>query len=354
MIVSVIGARPQFVKAAVLSNEFKKQGIKEEIVHTGQHYDYKMSEVFFEELGLPGLHINLNLGSGTHGRQTADMLTGIEKVLFENIDKVTHVLLYGDTNSTLAGALAASKLNIPIVHVEAGLRSFNRTMPEEINRVVTDHLSGLLFCSSDEGKNQLAKEGISAGVHVVGDLMLDAFTVYGSVAKEKVQLKNIIPESIIDNYHLLTIHRPSNTDNTDNLKEILQALAALSTPIVWPIHPRTKSKIQNLAIPANIILCEPFSYFEMMVALTGAQKVLTDSGGLQKEAYWAKKPCVTIRTETEWVETLNNQWNILTGPNQTKILDAVNTSVVKDSWEELYGNGKAAEKIAAIIQAQLQ
>jgi UDP-N-acetylglucosamine 2-epimerase len=353
MILSVIGARPQFVKAAVLSNAFKKQGIVEEIIHTGQHYDYRMSEIFFEELGLPGLNINLNLGSGTHGKQTADMICGIEDIMLKNREKISHILLYGDTNSTLAGALAASKLNIPIIHVEAGLRSFNRSMPEEINRVVTDHLSSLLFCSSSEGEMQLEKEGITKGVHIVGDIMLDAFKIYGKIAKEKVRLNDILPENIIGNYNLLTIHRPSNTDLRDNLMEIFEAMRSLSTNVVWPIHPRMKSILKDINIPSNVILFEPFSYFEMMIVLAGANKVLTDSGGLQKEAYWAQKPCITIRNETEWVETLHNNWNILTGPDKRKIVEAVNTKVEPGSWKELYGQGNTADKIIQIIRANL-
>lgn len=353
MIVSVIGARPQFVKAAVLSNEFRKHGIKEEIIHTGQHYDYKMSEVFFEELGLPGLSINLNLGSGSHGKQTADMLTGIERVLLERVGKISHVLLYGDTNSTLAGALAASKLNIPVIHVEAGLRSFNKTMPEEVNRILTDHVSDLLFCSSDEGQKHLSDEGITEGVFVVGDIMLDAFTIYGDLAQKKIRIDQILPANIIENYILLTIHRPSNTDNFESLASILQALGRIPADIVWPLHPRIKARVSDFAIPSNVYLSEPFSYFEMMVVLSGARKVITDSGGLQKEAYWAKKPCITVRMETEWVETLHNNWNMLTGPDTENIVNAVDTYVDPASWVELYGSGNTASKISSIIKEHI-
>lgn len=350
MIITVIGARPQFIKAAILSNELRRQGIIEEIIHTGQHYDNRMSEVFFEELDLPGASVNLNIGSGSHGIQTAEMLMGIEKVLLEKKNEISAMLLYGDTNSTLAGAMAASKLSIPIIHVEAGLRSFNRTMPEEINRVLTDHLSALLFCSSNAGKAQLEKEGIKQGVYVTGDIMLDAYAVYGKIASDKINIAEILPADILENYMLLTIHRPSNTDNEKNLSLILNVLSETDTPIVWPVHPRTKTRLETLKIPANIHLFEPFSYFEMLTVLMNCKKVITDSGGLQKEAYWAKKPCVTIRTETEWKETTTNNWNIVTGVEKDKINGALNTVVDSSTWEPLYGNGTAASGMVQIIK----
>jgi len=349
MIFTVIGARPQFVKAAVLSAALQQQGIPEYIIHTGQHYDHKMSGVFFEELMLPGAAINLNIGSGPHGMQTAEMLTGIEKILIEKRAEVSAVLLYGDTNSTLAGALAASKLSIPIIHVEAGLRSYNRDMPEELNRVLTDHLSALLFCSSDQGEKQLAAEGITEGVHIVGDIMLDAFDRYGAIVESKCKLGDVIPGKINENYILLTIHRPVNTDDPAKLQEILAALGELDADIVWPIHPRNRVTLGALNIPGNLHLFEPFSYFEMMLVLSGAKKVITDSGGLQKEAYWAKKPCITIRTETEWVETLENQWNILAGTDQQSIKTAVLTKIDAESWKPLYGDGHSAERMASFI-----
>lgn len=310
MIITIIGARPQFVKAAVLSKEFTKCGISELIIHTGQHYDHNMSGVFFEELGLPGASFNLNSGSGTHAVQTAEILVGIENILIEKAAQVSHVLLYGDTNSTLAGALAAAKLNIPVIHVEAGLRSYNRTMPEEINRITTDHLSSILFCSSEEGKLNLRKEGIQNEVYISGDIMHDAFNIYSEVALGKLDIKNILPENILDDYVLLTIHRPVNTDSDEYLTEILSAFEKVDSNIVWPVHPRNRKNIQKLRIPQNVLLFEPFSYLEMMIVLNTCKKVITDSGGLQKEAYWAKKPCITIRSETEWVETLHNDWKI--------------------------------------------
>ena len=353
MIVTVIGARPQFIKAAVMSAELKQHGIPEFIIHTGQHYDYKMSEIFFQELGLPGADVNLNTGSGNHGFQTAEMLSKIEAILMDKINEVKYVLLYGDTNSTLAGALAASKLNIPIIHVEAGLRSFNRAMPEEINRVLTDHLSSILFCSSDAGKVQLENEGIKQGVYVTGDIMLDAFTVYGKIATDKISIAEILPARILDNYLLLTIHRPSNTNEEKNLSLILDSLSETDTAIVWPVHPRTRAKFKALKIPANIHLFDPFSYFEMLTVLKNCKKVITDSGGLQKEAYWAKKPCVTIRTETEWKETMANNWNIVTCVEKNTIKQAIDTDVNAKTWVSLYGNGNAAANMVKIIAEAL-
>jgi len=349
MIVTVIGARPQFVKAAVLSAALQQKGIPEFLIHTGQHYDHKMSGVFFEELGLPGAAINLNIGSGSHGVQTAEMLAGIEKILLEKRKTVGGVLLYGDTNSTLAGALAAAKLSIPVIHVEAGLRSYNRDMPEELNRVLTDHMSSLLFCSSEQGEKQLAAEGITKGVHVVGDIMLDAFDRYGGIAEAKFRLTDIIPGKIKDNYILLTIHRPVNTDDPVKLQEILSALGALDAAIAWPVHPRNRDGMSSLAIPDNVHLFEPFSYFEMMLVLRGAKKVITDSGGLQKEAYWARKPCITIRSETEWIETCENKWNILAGTNTESIVAAVQTKIDTQTWKPLYGEGHSAARMASLI-----
>lgn len=351
MIVTVIGARPQFVKAAVLSKELNAQGKNEVIIHTGQHYDYKMSEVFFTELGLPGAEINLNVGSGTHATQTGEILIGIERYLLEHLKEISHVLLYGDTNSTLAGALAASKLNIPIIHVEAGLRSFNMAMPEEINRVMTDHVSSLLFCSSEVGVRNLQSEGITNGVYLSGDIMLDAFNVFSSIAAEKIKISQILPEKVANEYFLLTIHRPVNTDSREHLSVILEALGEIKTSIVWPVHPRNGEMITKLKIPSNVFIFEPFSYYEMMVVLNGAKKVVTDSGGLQKEAYWAKKPCITIRSETEWVETLHNNWNILARVDYIDILKALHAEPDQSTWCELYGDGHAGRRIANMIRS---
>ena len=350
MIVSVVGARPQFVKAAVVSQALKEAGLKEEIVHTGQHYDDNMSKVFWDELGIPPYSINLDAASGSHGVQTARIIEKFEQYL-EQLDGLPNcVLLYGDTNSTLAGAIVASKMNIPIVHVEAGLRSFNRTMPEEINRIVTDHLSQLLFCSSEQSAGQLAKEGIADGVHVSGDVMFDAVLRYSVMAGKKISLKEIMP-SPQQEYSLLTLHRPVNTDNSHKLKEIFDGLSKISEPIIWPLHPRMKSRLNGLPLPGNVKIVPPFSYLQMLMVLKNATKVLTDSGGLQKEAYWLQKPCITLRDETEWVETLGNNWNIIAGSDTSRILKAYQTKVDVSTWRPLYGNGQASGKIASIIKS---
>lgn len=354
MIVTVVGARPQFVKASILSKSFKDSGIKEVIIHTGQHYDYKMSQIFFDELGLPGASVNLNIGSGGHGQQTGLMLEGIERFLLNNALKVELVNLYGDTNSTLAGALAAAKLNIPIMHIEAGLRSFNKSMPEEINRVITDHLSSLLFCPSDVSRMHLAKEGITSGVHVVGDIMLDAVKMFRPVATESNHAARILPTHILqEQFSVLTIHRPVNTDNVQNLNNILLGIAKTEHQFVWPLHPRNRKMLEGeITIPANIHICEPFSYFEMLDVLSQCYKVVTDSGGLQKEAYWLQKPCITVRDETEWIETTHDNWNILVAPSPDKILSAFQVKQNIATWHGLYGSGDTAKQITSEVLRQ--
>lgn len=349
MIVTVIGARPQFVKAAVVSKAFQQAGIPEQVIHTGQHYDEKMSAVFWEELGLPDWAINLEAGSGTHGVQTARMIEKMEAFLLSLDPAPKALLLYGDTNSTLAGSVVASKIQLPIIHVEAGLRSFNRSMPEEINRIVTDHLSNILFCSSAQGVEQLATEGITSNVYDVGDVMFDAVQQFSEVAAKKVKLENILPFPGKE-FCLLTLHRPSNTDNDENLHNILTAIASIAMPVLWPLHPRLRQKIKQLTIPSNLHITDPLSYFEMLCALENAYKVFTDSGGLQKEAYWLRRPCITLRTETEWVETCHHNWNIITGPDTAAIQQAFAINVSHQTWMPLYGNGSAAQQIAKIVQ----
>ncbi len=347
-ILTIVGARPQFIKAAVVSKALADAGIREEIIHTGQHYDHEMSTVFWEELELPVPTVNLEVGSGNHGAQTGLMLQKIEQFILD-LDKTPDALLvYGDTNSTVAGALVASKLHIPVIHVEAGLRSFNREMPEEINRVVTDHISTLLFCSSAEGVAQLEKEGIHKHVFNVGDVMHDALLTFSKIAEEKVDFSDIIPFDPTS-YYLATVHRPANTDSEKNLHSILQAFDEFDLPVVWPVHPRNKKTLSKIQVPENLHLIEPVSYFKMMTLLKNCTKVITDSGGLQKEAYWMKKPCITIREETEWVETLDGNWNQITGANTEMILSAMNTEP-DTNWKPLYGTGDAAQKIAAQIQ----
>ncbi len=348
-IVTIVGARPQFIKAAPVSRILRKEHT-EFLLHTGQHYDDVMSEIFFRELDIPAPDCNLEIGSGSHGSQTADMLVGIEKVLV--VERPDYLLVYGDTNSTLAGALAAAKLDIPIAHVEAGLRSFNRTMPEEINRVLTDHLSSLLFAPSEISKQQLAVEGIFTGVHVIGDIMLDAVNLFRSRAIETSPYPSCLslePKK----YYLATIHRPENTDNRHNLSEIVQALDSLALPVVLPLHPRTRNLLvdHGLKCGANIIVIDPVGYLDMLKLSSDAACILTDSGGLQKEAYYLGVPCVTMRRETEWIETVEVGWNIVSGADRSAIAAAVATlSSHTATHPTLYGEGKTAEKIVALLE----
>jgi UDP-GlcNAc3NAcA epimerase len=350
MLVTILGARPQFIKAAVVSRQLKAAGIEEKILHTGQHYDENMSEVFWRELNIPRYEMNLNVGSGTHGEQTAQMISKIEKYLLDNRQLIKGMVLYGDTNSTVAGSIVASKMGIPIIHIESGLRSFNRSMPEEINRIVTDHLSEILFCPSITSVLQLQKEGITRNVFDVGDVMYDALITFSDMAENVAKNGNSnIPE---DSFHLLTIHRPVNTDDEKNLWSIMNAVQQVNKKCIWPVHPRTRKILaeKKIDIPSNVVMLSPFSYFEMLAALKQCDKVITDSGGVQKEAYWMKRPCVTLRDETEWVETLDNDWNILTGARTEAITESVARKIDTSSWKPLYGDGKASDKIAAIIK----
>ena len=317
-ICTVIGARPQFVKAAVLSKAYKEAGIEEEIIHTGQHYDVGMDKVFFDELGIPSPSLNLHVGSGAHGVQTAKMMVGIEGFL-EEAKPFDYLITIGDTNSTIAGAMVAIKRQLPIAHVEAGLRSFNWQMPEEINRILTDRISTLLFCPTQTAVENLSSEGITNGVHCVGDVMYDATMLFSKIADDS----NIIPFDFTPKgYVLATIHRAENTDQPERLEELFEALGSLEIPVVLPLHPRTKSKLANIRIANNIHIIEPVSYLQMLSLTKNAVKVLTDSGGLQKEAFWLNTPCITLRTETEWVETLENNWNCIVGTNKKQILEA--------------------------------
>jgi len=345
-IVSIVGARPQFIKAAAISRELRKQHA-EILVHTGQHYDYEMSGIFFDGLELPLPEVNLGVGSGPHGAQTGAMLKGIEEIL--PAERADYVLIYGDTNSTLAGALAASKLSVPVAHVEAGLRSFNRRMPEEINRVVADHLSEVLLCPSDTAVRNLASEGIREGVHLVGDVMLDVLTW----AKQRLVAQ---PSQVLDRlslgrrrYLLATVHRSENTDNRERLRQILLALNSIAEPIVFPVHPRARKVIAQASIPLepHVRLIDPVGYLEMVALTEAARLVLTDSGGLQKEAYWLCVPCLTMRDETEWVETVEAGWNTLVGTDRGAILRAVASFAPNGTHPPLYGDGQAAAKCVA-------
>jgi UDP-GlcNAc3NAcA epimerase len=348
-ILTVVGARPQFIKAAPVSRALRPDHL-EILVHTGQHYDEAMSDVFFTELNIPQPDVNLGVGSGSHGEQTAAMLAALEAQMIRH--QPDWVLLYGDTNSTLAGALAAAKLNLRVAHVEAGLRSFNRTMPEEINRVLTDHVSALLFCPTDAAVENLKQEGITAGVHRVGDVMTDALMDARHRIAERVAA--LQDEGIAHgSYFLATIHRPANTDDPSALRGIVEGFAALEHPIVLPVHPRLKAALarEHLSLPENVIAREPASYLTMIALLDGAELVITDSGGLQKETYIMHRPCITVRPETEWVETVESGWNRLADPTPAALLEAVSAArtVVPKKHPDFYGDGRASHQIVALL-----
>ena len=349
-VASIVGARPQFIKAAPVSAVLRRHH-REVLVHTGQHYDEEMSAAFFRTLRIPDPDYNLGIGSGTHGEQTGRMLIEIEKVLGAEAPDL--VLIYGDTNSTLAGALAAAKLHLPLAHVEAGLRSHNRTMPEEINRVVADHLSTYLLCPTDSAVAQLAAEGIRSGVHMVGDVMYD---VALATAQEARQRDTIARLGLTKGEYLLcTVHRPQNTDDADNLRGIVEALAECGETVVFPVHPRTKKALdaKGLAegLPERLVLTEPLDYLDFQCLLMAARKVLTDSGGVQKEAYFFGVPCITLRDETEWMETVEDGWNVLVGADKEEILQAIEGFAPRGTKQKSFGEGHAAERIVEILSA---
>ncbi len=349
-VVTLVGARPQFVKAAAVSRAFEEAGIEEVIVHSGQHYDQKISQIFFDELGIPEPTRNLHVGSGPHGAQTGEIMAKFEAFLLEQ-EAVDWVMVYGDTNTTLAGALVAAKLHIPVAHIEAGLRSYNRKMPEEINRIMTDCISDALFCPTDTAIENLQKEGVSKGVYFSGDVMYDATLHFSALASQKKRVVDVLPAGVSD-YFLATVHRASNTDNPEHLKEILKGLGGLPAPVVLPLHPRTRSRLAGIALPANILLEEPVGYLEMLTLIKHARGVLTDSGGLQKEAYWLQKPCITLRDETEWVETLEGKWNQLVGANAEAIVRALDKMPAPDAPQQPFGQpaeGSASDFIAGVL-----
>jgi UDP-GlcNAc3NAcA epimerase len=312
------------------------------LVHTGQHYDYRMSGVFFDGLDLPPADVNLGVGSGAHGAQTGAMMTGIEGVLIA--ERPDCLLIYGDTNSTLAGALAASKLRVPIAHVEAGLRSFNRRMPEEINRVVADHLSDALLCPSQTAVDNLAAEGITRNVHLVGDVMLDVLN--WARARANAITTDVLSRLAVTakSYLLATVHRSENTDEPSRLAQIAKAFNSIGEPVVFPIHPRARKVLEasNIQLAPHIQLIDPVGYVDMVALAGSARMIVTDSGGLQKEAYWLGVPCVTLRGETEWVETVEAGWNILVGSDPRAIVDAVGGFNPPAAHPALYGKGSAA------------
>lgn len=377
-ILSIVGARPQFVKAAMVveairaHNRLHKQAgrrLRHTLVHTGQHYDHNLSDVFFEQMPLPKPKYNLGVGSGTHGKQTGELLVSIEQVLLKQQPRV--VMVYGDTNSTLAGALAASKLGITVAHIEAGLRSFNRAMPEEINRVLTDHMSDLLFCPTNTAVQHLAEEGITRGVQLSGDVMLDAVLSFQQVANKRSRILSEL--GLTDGkYVLFTVHRAENTDSEANLVNIFELLAKTPYPVVFPIHPRTR--IRSTQIPAlqsllatvssspNVRVIDPVSYLDMLALESHARVVMTDSGGVQKEAYFLGVPCLTLRGETEWVETLEGGWNRLVDVSSREAVPLLDSLWNKNGMSPSiprnlgsFGAGHAAEVLVQqLVDSTLQ
>jgi UDP-N-acetylglucosamine 2-epimerase len=349
-IVSIVGARPQFVKIKPIIEAINKRNfIRHILVHTGQHYDHNMSKIFFDEFTIPRPNYNLGVGSHPHGRQTALMLDKIEKILSNERPDI--ILVYGDTNSTLAGALAAAKLNIPIAHVEAGLRSFRSDMPEEVNRIVVDRISSLLFCPTKTACNNLRKEGIKAGIHLVGDVMFDVFISYAKYKNSDIlQRLNIKPKQ----YLLLTVHRQENMQNLESLKIILSSLSKAHERVVFPMHPRTSIILKKLKrskrMFKNILFIKPVSYRDMITLEKNSKIILTDSGGVQKEAYFLKVPCITLRRETEWPETLSNGWNRLSGINGNNISRFVKNNNAPFEQKRYFGTGNSADKIIRIIK----
>lgn len=353
-VLTVVGARPQFIKAAVVSRALRDAGnFREVLVHTGQHYDANMSEVFFEELGCAGPDHALGIGGGSHADQTGRMLIALEQVMIR--EKPDCVLVYGDTNSTLAGALAAAKLHIPIAHVEAGLRSFNRRMPEEINRVVVDHLANLLFVPTTAAASHLSSEGIATSVCLVGDVMYDAAIAAAAVLRQSGQSMN--NPAFAGEYVLATIHRAENTDDPARLAAIVHGLAALAQtlPVILPLHPGTHKVLKECGLideaRRGLTLTEPVGYLEMLSLEMRASLIVTDSGGVQKEAYFQRVPCVTLRDETEWIELVETGWNRLCSPLDPNIITQTCLGALGTKGQEvsLYGNGQAAGAIAAAL-----
>ena len=352
-IASIVGARPQFIKLAPFSREIRKRN-REVLIDTGQHYDAEMAGNFFSEFKIPKPDHALGIGSADHGEQTGKMLIALEKVLVA--EQPALAVVFGDTNSTLAGALAAAKLNIPVAHVEAGLRSFDTSMPEELNRVLTDHLSKLLFCPTNLSKDNLKREGITEGVQVVGDVMVDALEESRKAADkhskilEHFKLKK-------GKYQFLTVHRPSNTDLKRNLEGILKAVGDSGITTVFSVHPRTARLLEDYGlgktIPRNVITTKPLGHMDAIWLVSNAARVLTDSGGLQKEAYLLGTPCITLRDNTEWVETINAKWNLLVGADPRKITEAIAGFSPPAYRPKIFGSAGASARIAHAIDSFL-
>lgn len=356
-VVTVVGARPQFIKAAAVSRVLRKYAT-EILVHTGQHYDNNMSDVFFTELKIPNPDYYLGVGSCSHAKQTADMLIKLEEIYLK--EKPDFVLVYGDTNSTLAAALAASKMLISVIHVEAGLRSFNMAMPEEQNRILTDHISEYLFCSTQTAVENLSNENIIKNVFQIGDVMCDAVLFF--IEKMKITPKSIFLNNLsflfgwdqtLENWYIATIHRAENTENENVLEEILATFEEFEFPVIFPVHPRIRKFVYMLMkknLYKNVCFVEPLGYLEMLFFTSNAIKVVTDSGGLQKEAYIMHKNVITLRNQTEWVETLKGNHNILCPIDRDRILESVRRKDIDISFDDsLYGNGNAAERLCEIL-----
>ena len=354
-ILTIVGARPQFIKAAALSSRLKEvESIDEIIIHTGQHFDSSMSDIFFQEMSIPAPKYNLNISSLQHGSMTGRMMEGLEKIILE--ENPSAVLVYGDTNSTLAGALVASKLHIPVIHVEAGLRSYNMSMPEEINRILTDRVSSLLLCPSALARENLKLEGyenFKGQIEVVGDVMEDVAKQYSSVVEWDDEIAQTLGIRE-NNYLLFTCHRAENTNDSSRMDEIILGLNAVSRhlPVIWPLHPRLKSKISGYRLNANIHIIEPLGYSEMIRMTKYCSVIATDSGGLQKEAYYLGKYCVTLRDETEWSELVDNGFNFLVGANAIEFERRIKELITKkfNSSIELYGGGRATINSSQVIK----